>query len=141
MHHRQPNRTSATRHLHNYGVHLCEHGADHQRILHKTCSETGNISVARNIKPYHDKRHFCYKTLISFGKKSVREVTAVLDNRFVSNEFWEQLSAAGRPQPSLSACDQHLDRNWMRRLPCLRHLLLKFLLYTSYSWPFNSSLH
>lgn len=35
-----------------------------------------------------------YDILSSPGKRSVHEVTALLDNHFVSNTFWEELSAA-----------------------------------------------
>lgn len=78
-------------------------------------SESGGISVARGVKrEYRANGQVDYDYLSSPDKRSVREITFLLDNHFVSNVFGEKISSAIPNLPSLHIINSYrkkLDEN------------------------------
>ncbi|KAH6933577.1 hypothetical protein HPB50_016532 [Hyalomma asiaticum] len=102
--------------LESYGLNICQLlVADIKGLIHNiTVGENGQIHVKRNIK-----RGFSggcepkYDALTSSDQRCVRNVAALLDNHYVSNVFWEQLSAELPNLPTLwiiNSYRQKLDK-------------------------------
>lgn len=51
-----------------------------------------------------------YDTLSTPNKKSVREIASLLDNHFVSNVFWEQLSSTMPNLPTLHLINSYKEK-------------------------------
>lgn len=95
------------------GLDLCQLVVEDLRgLLHKiTFSDIDGISVVRGIKKeYRSNGKTDYQDLSSPEKKSVREITALLDNHFVSNVFWEKISSAVPNLPSLRVINSYMQK-------------------------------
>lgn len=83
-----------------------------KNLLHKiTFQEDGVVLVKRDAKrDFSGSGKVEYDILSSPDKRNVREIAVLLDSHFVSNVFWEQLSATVPNLPTLRLVNSYREK-------------------------------
>ncbi|KAH9384437.1 hypothetical protein HPB48_026444 [Haemaphysalis longicornis] len=99
--------------LETYGLNVCQLlVTDVKGFLHNIAyKENGDIAVTRKVKKgFPHCRKVDYDLLSSPEKSNVREVTALLDNHFVSNAFWKEISATMPNLPPMQLVNSYREK-------------------------------